>query len=256
MLFLTVEQHQQVLRQLLALGRGLPESVPTHEGGFEHTSLMVCFLLHNLSVADCLLRLAMCFGNTWFPVTASYSMVRTVFEADVTAHYITQDPRARSRQYIDLGAILKKQSINACARHRASTDRCWREAMTLEWEHHWAQQEREVVRRYEEVAPHFHGYGSKWSGRTLRQMATEVDHAEAYDTFYADLSSFAHADVRLADRFLQRRESTWTWSQMADEVDVGRVFRYADSFLECYLTLFGREFGFWPASAVDDCWMV
>jgi hypothetical protein len=93
-----------------------------------------------------------------------------------------------------------------------------------------------------------------WSGKTVRQMAAEVDHIEAYDIFYAELSSFTHVDVRLADRFLQRRPDGLVWSQRAGEGDVGNVFRHAASFLTCYLELFGRQFKTWPEAEVQKCW--
>ena len=53
--------------------------------GFEYTSLMLCFLLHNLSSAETLLQLSSSFGNDWFPVTVGYTIARTMFETDVTA---------------------------------------------------------------------------------------------------------------------------------------------------------------------------
>jgi hypothetical protein len=93
-----------------------------------------------------------------------------------------------------------------------------------------------------------------WSGKSLRQMAVDVHHEEAYDIFYADLSSFAHADVRLADRFLRTTGPELAWSQRASDVDVGFVFRYAAIFLTCFLELFGQQFGLWEESQIEECW--
>ena len=85
-------------------------------------------------------------------------------------------------------------------------------------------------------------------------MEVEVDHEEAYDIFYADLSSFTHADVRLANRFHRLDPLGMSWSSQAHPPDIGGVFRYADIFLSCYLSLFGEEFGLWEKSKVDKCW--
>ena len=87
-------------------------------------------------------------------------------------------------------------------------------------------------------------------------MAADVDHLEAYDTFYAELSSFAHVDVRLADRFLQNRPDGPVWSQRANELDVASIFRYAAIFLTCYLELFGRVFNIWSKEEVHQCWQM
>ncbi len=85
-------------------------------------------------------------------------------------------------------------------------------------------------------------------------MAKEVNHAEAYDIFYAELSSFAHINIRLADRFLQTREDGLIWSQRASEFDFGNVFRHAATFLTCYLELFAEQFGTWEKNEVQNCW--
>jgi len=87
-------------------------------------------------------------------------------------------------------------------------------------------------------------------------MAAEVEHLEAYDTFYADLSSFTHVDVRLADRFLHNRPDGPACSQRTEEGDVGNVFRWAASFLTCYLELFGRQLCTWSEDAVQERWQM
>lgn len=264
MLFLTVDQHQQVVRRLLDLGRSQADRIPTHSEGFVYTSLMVCFLLHNLSSAEVLLRLSTSFGNEWFPVTVGYTIARTMFEVDVTAHYITKSPREHARQYVDFGAVLNKRSLDACCVHRNSSDPQWREAMSLVWENHWLPRETDIKSKFNSVAHQFirtYRKGKKtvfknWSGKPLRQMAMEVNHSEAYDIFYADLSSFTHVDVHLADRFLKNRADGPVWSQRAEEYDVGNVFKYAASFMTCYLKLFGEQFKTWSVSEVEECWNV
>ena len=95
-----------------------------------------------------------------------------------------------------------------------------------------------------------------WSGKSIREMAIEVAHAEAYDIFYAELSSFAHVDVSLADRFLRIKNGGPKWTQRAQDFDVANVFRHAASFLTCYLELFGKQFGSWSEKDVHECWEV
>jgi len=85
-------------------------------------------------------------------------------------------------------------------------------------------------------------------------MAIDVKHEEAYDVFYAELSSFTHIDVRLANRFLRLRSDEMTWSPRAREFDVGNVLRYAAIFLDCHLKLFGQQLGVWDSQAVERCW--
>ncbi len=262
MLFLTVEQHQQVLRRLLEFAESRMGKIPFHPAGVEYTSLMNCFLLHNFSAAETLLRISDSFGDAWFPVNVGYTVARTIFEADVTGHYISKEPSERARQYIEFGSVLNKRQMDACLEHRNSKDSQWREAMDLVWQYHWAPRQADVLKKFDAVAPKFsrlNKSGKKvdfqnWSGRTVRQMAAEVDHVEAYDIFYAELSSFTHVDVHLADRFLQPRPDGPVWSQRAQEGDVGNVFRHAASFLTCYLELFGRQFKTWSEAEVQQFW--
>ena len=259
-----MEQHKEVVRRLRDLGSNNSDKIPYHSSGIEYTSLMVCFLLHHLSVAETLLRLADSFGPTWFPVTIGYPITRTMFETDVTAHYITQSPIDRAHQYIEFGRVLNKNKMDSCMKHRNSKDPQWREAMDLMWDKYWASRERDMTEKFNAVAPQFTHKDRKgkqtvfrnWSGKTLRQMAVDVDHVEAYDIFYAELSSFAHVDVHLADRFLQHRSDGPVWTQRANEGDVGNVFRHAASFMTCYLELFSRQFKTWSEADVQECWKV
>ena len=85
-------------------------------------------------------------------------------------------------------------------------------------------------------------------------MAKEVDHTEAYDTFYADLSSFTHVNVEMANRLLRLGDGKATWTQRASEFDVGSVFRYPAIFLSCFLEFFGQEMRAWEREAVTACW--
>lgn len=262
MLFLTPEQHKDVLRRLVDLGGRAANGVSVDQTDLGYTSLMICFLLQNLSAAETLLRISSSFGSEWYPVTVGYTIARTMFEVDVTAHYITNAPMERVPQYIQFTAVLNKHAMDAYKKHRGSKDSQWRVAMDLLWQNHWAQRENEVVRKFNAVAPQFtrmnkNGKTSEfqnWSGKTIRQIASEVGHEEAYDIFYAELSSFTHADVHLADRYLQLRSDGPVWSQKASEYDVGNVFRHAASFLTCNLELFGGHFKTWTEAEVSDCW--
>ncbi len=257
---LTNEQHRNVLKKLVDF-RKIIKGIKLHPAGPEYTSLMVCFLSHNLSSADCLLRLYDSFGDEYFPTTVGYTIVRPMFEIDVTGHYITRDAYKRAHQYILYESVLEKQQMDACRKHRNSKNSNWGEAMEEAWQHGWGLIQTEVNSRYDSVRNHFENSLKKgksirnWSGKSIRQMALEVEHEEAYDIFYADLSSFTHVDVRLANRFLRLSpKEGMSWSIRARPQDIGGVFRYAGIFLTCFLILFGQEFKMWSEKDVEDCW--
>jgi hypothetical protein len=259
---LTVEQHQEVLKRLVALGKQRGGSIPIHAAGEEYTSLMICFLLHTASAAESILRLSASFGDEWFPATVGYSIVRPMFEIDVTAHYITKSPAERARQYIEFSAVLNKRKMEACAKHRKSSDAGWREGMELEWQHYWLSREADVRRKFDAVSSQFTRKENprkgqlfeNWSGKSIRKLAEDVDHLESYDIFYSELSSFTHGNVHLADRFLQRPVDGPVWSQRSNAFDVVGVFRYAAIFLTCYMELFGQQFKTWSDAEVEACW--
>lgn len=254
-----VPHHQQVLARLSALASSV-EGVRTHSAGIEYTSLMSCFLMHNVSGASALLSLLDASGLEWFPVTFGYGIARSMFEVDVTAHYISRSPEDRAREYILFEHVLNKRAMDACAKHRTSGSDSWREAMEIEWHATWAEREHEIDSKFEEVRARFITPGKNarpfrnWAGKSIRHMAIEVDHEEAYDTFYAELSSFTHADVHLANRFLCLQPDGPFWTQRANRHDVGEVLHDASSFLTCFLRLFGTQFGVWGDAEVDTCW--
>ena len=260
--FLTIEQHQEVLRRLVELGKHHGGSIPFHAAGKEYTSLMICFLLHSVAAAESTLCLSKSFGPEWFPATVGYSIVRPMFEIDVTAHYITKSPAAYARQYIEFSAVLNKRKMEVCAKHRRSSHASWREGMELEWQHYWAPLEAEVRKKFDAVSAQFtrkenpRKLFENWSGKSIRKLAEEVDHLESYEVFYGELSSFAHGDVHLADRFLKRRADGPVWSQRSNEFDVGNVVRHAATFLTCYMKLFGQQFKNWSDAEVEGCWEV
>lgn len=264
MLFLTTEQHKAVLSRLVNLGERVANGVPIDASvqSKAYFPLMVSFLLHQLSAGQTLLRMSASFSDEWFPVTVGYVVARSMFEVDVTGHYISQSPSDRAQQYIDFAAILNKNAMDTCRRHMNSNKPDWRQAMDLLWQHHWSSREGAITARFDAVAPKFvkrsasgkTSYFNNWSGKTLRDIAVAVDHEEAYDIFYSELSSFTHADVHLADRFLKIRPEGVVWSQRAEEGDVGNVFRNAASFLTCGLELFATEFKAWSRDEVLACW--
>jgi len=261
-LYLTVDQHKEVLQRLVNLGERISGGVPNNQLDISYTSLMVSFLLHNLTAARSILQLSDSFGNEWYPVTVGYTIARTMFEVDVTAHYITKAPTERVPLYINFGAVLNKLAMDACEKNRNSKKTDWQEAMNLIWKNRWAEQKNEVNQKFDSVSPQFLSINTnekkpkrwKWSGKSISQMASEVDHNEGYDIFYSELSSFTHGDVHSADRYLKLRPDGPVWSQKADKNDVGNVFRHATLFLDCNLKLFGGQFNTWTEVEVNNCW--
>lgn len=262
MKLLTVEEHQRVLENLVKLTRSV-DGVRIHRAGPEFTSLMVCFMLHNLTAAHTLIRLRDSFGNEWFPATVGYVIVRPMFETDVTAHYISRDPVKRARQYIDFEKVLNKREIDAYSKNRKSKNIQWRKSMEFMWKNVWASKEANINTQYENVRSRFATVKKgkaipyhNWAGKSIREMAKEVDHEEAYEIFYAELSSYTHVDVRLANRFLRLRPNELSWSQRPSAFDVGNVFRHAASFLTCFMELFAEQFPVWSKEEVQNCWNV
>lgn len=260
MKYLTTEQHRTVVERLVALPGDLA-GVKIHKEGFEYTSLMMCFMMHSRGAAESVLALHRRFGEEWFPVTTGYVVVRSLFEVDVTAHYISADPAARSRRYIGFEHVIRKNTLEAIERHRASPKSSWREAMQMMYTMEYAPLKTKIEADYDSVRSTFEDAKGKransWSGKSIYAMAKEVDHLEAYELFYADLSAFTHVNVMMANRFLRLdglRTDGPVWTQRADEFDVGSVFRYAATFLTCFLELFGKQFETWDSAKVMGCW--
>lgn len=251
-----VPYHQAVLLGLSSLAQ--VGGVRTHPAGIEYTSLMSSFLMHNVSGARSLLAWLDASGVDWFPVTHGFAVARTLFETDVTAHYITQAPEERAHQYILFEHVLNKRAMDACKMHRESPEPSWREAMDIEWQSRWSERESDIEAAFAEVQPLFTRRNGRlfnsWSGKSIKALALAVAHEEAYDTFYAQLSSFTHGDVRSANRFLRLQPDGPFWTQRANWYDVGEVLHDAASFLACFLKLFGSQFSSWDVAAVDACW--
>jgi Family of unknown function (DUF5677) len=138
--------------------------------------------------------------------------------------------------------VIQKKTLEAIERHRTSGNSSWREGLELLYKSEYAPRKRKIDSDYANVRSQFEDKNGKratsWSGKSLYSMPKAVDHLEAYEIFYADLSTFAHVNVMLANRFL--RLQGWKghgplWSQRADEFDVAHVFQYAATFLTCFL---------------------
>jgi hypothetical protein len=185
-----------------------------------------------------------------------------MFEIDVTAHFISQQPIERAQRFIDFHDVLRYNHMLAVKQHRSSSKPSWNESLNFLWEQEYAENESQIVENFERVKMSFMQEGQNrktkairnWSGLTLKEMARAVDHVEAYDVFYSDLSSYTHADVHLADSFLKIGDSDRSWSMKAHEGDFAFVVQYALSFFECFLTLFGSQFNTWKPSDVSACW--
>jgi len=264
MLFLSTQDHIEVLKNLIALGRPKMFMVSPIKYSNEYTSLMVSFLLHNISASESLLTLYNTYSNQWFPTNIGYIIVRTMFETDITAHYITKDPTKRSLQYIQYGAIIDKKQLAMCINLCNSTNNSTKEYMQLMFKERYKNKEEEINNQYNKIKnnyTHNNKNGKKtlyknWSGKSIHNMAIEVDHKEVYETLYTELSSFTHVDVKLATRFLRVDLKGPYWSNKASENDLGSVFQYADIFLTCFLKLFGKEMTIWDEEEVDNCWNI
>ena len=258
---LTVNEHKHVVECLIKLGTRV-KKVPIHSAGLEYTSLMISFLMHNISSADSLLKLLESYGEEWFPTTVGFIIARTMFELDVNAHYISMFPKKYSQQYIKFGRVLRKKNMDACQKHRSNSDAQWRDSMNSEWEQKWSSKQKDIDAKFLEVKSHFQKTNKKgktilfnnWCGKKIREMAEEVQHLEAYEIFYSELSSFSHSNILLADRFLSSHPDGFYWSQRSKEVDVGNVFRYVATFLNCFMELFSENFNIWSKADLHECW--
>ncbi len=264
-LYFTVEQARERLERLLNLGRRVQNKFEYHSTGPEYTSLMVSFLLEEMSSAETLLRLAKSFGNEWFPINIGYMIARSMFEIDVSAHYIAVDKVNRSHQYIEYVHVLRKNELDAIIKHKDTDQDNWRQFLQLWFKHDWENRAGEIIQKFNETKHHFeenYGRGKKkrisqnWSGKSIKQMAKEVEHELEYDISYARLSSFVHGNIKMADRFLKADSSGPFWTLKSEDYEVGFVFDYSATFFDCFLRLFGNEFKLWTEEDVNSCWKV
>jgi len=257
MKFLTVEEHREVVVRLVSLAETMKE-LSCHSAGWTYTAVMAGLFGHSVVSAQSVLRLGHAFPEGWYPASVGMNIARSMFEVDITAHYITNDPEKRAEQYVKFGSILRKRGMDACLRYRNSTDTSWKTTMAMEYEHHWRHIECDVNVDYAHVcASGIKSDYRSWSGKSIKQMAREVDHLEAYDIFYADLSAIAHVSVPLITDFLQKGiDGVRTITTRSSEGNVGNVYRYTATFFTCLLELFGKQFAVWSDEDVSQCWEV
>ena len=257
-LYLIVEQARERLTRLLYLSRRVQNKFRNHLAGLEYTSVMISFLLEEISSVETLLRLSTSIGNEWFPINIGYMIARSMFEINVNAHYITKDKINLSHQYLEYVHVLRKKELDAINKHKDTGRKSWREFLQLWFKHYWASRTEDINIKFNEVKLDFEEKSGRefqtWSGKNIREMAREVDHELEYDISYSRLSSFVHADSRLADRFLKKNSSGSIRALKKEDYEVGFVLQYSATFFDRFLRLFGNEFKFWTEEEVNACW--
>jgi PAS domain-containing protein len=257
-LFLIVEQARERLTRLLNLSSRIQNKFKNHLAGLEYTSVMISFLLEEISSVETLLRLSKSIGNEWFPINIGYMIARSMFEIDVNAHYITKDKINLSHQYIEYVHVLRKKELDTIMKYKDTNRKSWREFLQLWFRHYWESRTEDINNKFNEVKPDFEEMSGRefqsWSGKNIREMAREVDHELEYDISYSKLSSFVRADSRLADRVLKKESSGSIRALKKEDYEVGFVLEYSATFFDCFLRLFGNEFKLWTEEEVNACW--
>ncbi len=260
---LTFEQHISVLKNLIKIGKNVDiKRIETEN--ISYKSIMICFLLQELSISNSLIRLYDSVNPQYYPSTVGYVMCRSMLEIDINAHYISERPTERSRQYIFYKKVIKKNRMEVCKKHLNTKKEDWKYALNMEWDDCWDDEKETIDREYEEVIGNYSRKTRKgkniefsnWSGKSIREMAENVDHLESYDYFYTFLSSFVHGDIEEIDRFLRINQESMIWTLQTDEFDIGNVFSNASTFFHCLLSLFGEKLKIWDKEIVDKCWEV
>lgn len=198
----------------------------------------------------------------WFPVVVGYVTARSMFEADISAHYISQQPRERATQYIEFKRVLDKKRLDAWLRHSEHKNKGKREFVQSVVSYELNSQEAIINKEYQAILPRFQFVNEKgkrkpyenWAHLSFKNMAKAVDHEMEYDLFYSDLSNFVHGNIALADRFLRADRDGLLWSVRARDEDVGGVFRYVATFFSCFLELYGRQFNLKLDSQIESLW--
>jgi hypothetical protein len=255
---LTADEHFQVLVNLTELGK-TAGTITSRRFGKDYPFLMGCFLAHNLTCAETLIDLQKLRKCDDFPVAVGYSIVRTMFEIDVNAHFITIDPSKRSQQYVNFRKVLVKNEMESIRKHLGSLQGNWGEACNAMWENSWSRRDKEILEDANLACEWMKSEGLKpskwkWSGLDVKTMSEQVDHTEAYDILYSKLSSFSHMDVTAATRYAHSDGKGLVINRRSRELEVADVFRYADTFMTCFLELFGKQFGSWSKAKVVKCW--
>lgn len=126
----TLEQTQEITKRLNLLARSkvfCEKKLRVHSAGMGYTSLMVCFSSHIMASIETLLFLYKQFGKEWFPSTVGFIILRSMFEIDIQAHYISEEPKERAGTYINFGSIINKRKYEALLRHRNEVHGNWKE---------------------------------------------------------------------------------------------------------------------------------
>jgi len=253
----TPEQYQQLLEKYVIFVQQRLPKTQYHLAGIEYTSLMMSFMMYNLSACESLLKLATAFDNKWYPVSVGYIVDRSIFEVMINALYISKEPKARSIQYIEYEKIIKKKQLDNFRKHKETNDPSWHEFINSALIHELEPRAETTEDEYKKVESQYMRLqnGRKkifisWAGKNIPEMAREVDHEIEYDLFYSELSSFVHTNVRSADQFLRSDSFGFYWTQHPSEYHIGNVFRHATTFFSCFLVLFGKEFKIWSEQDV------
>src|SRR6185312_9499049 len=171
MKYLTTAEHREVVRRLVTLAKSFQGCERPHDAGLEYTSLMLCFMMHGVESAESLLTLHDRYQDEWFPATTGYVVARSLFEVDVNAHYISGDPRVRSRRYIDFEHVIQKNTFEAIERHRASASSSWREGLQLAYNLEYAPRKPQIDANYNRVRSQFENAKRKratnWAGISI-----------------------------------------------------------------------------------------
>lgn len=262
--YLTTEQQIELVRRLLKLADtkfASAKSIKYHKEGVEYTSLMVCFFLHICSVVDSLLKLFN-INPQFFPVPIAFILARSIFETNITALYISKEPRQRALAFIEYGNIVKEERFRRLLKYKDTNVEPWAAFVNLVLSEEYYPKQDKIEAGLKKVKPMFEFVtkaGKKkmftnWANKSMREMAIEVNHEIEYDIFYPELSNFTHNNIHLADLFLTTRDDSPFWTTRADEGNIGYVFGHVATFFSCFLTLMSRQFNLGIEKDIDECW--
>ena len=217
--------------------------------------------MHSKSACESLLTLQRTSGSEWFASTTGYLIVRSLFEVDVTAHYISQAPIERSRRYIDFEHVIQKKTLEKLS---SVIERVEIHLGKKEWNffirtnmHHG---KIRLIRPMLMFARNLkigtangllHGR-ERVSTQWPRRWTTWKPTKSFMPIFPHSPTSTSCSPTDFFDQKVGRGKGP-LWSQRADEFDVGQVFQYAASFLTPFWNSsarssnYGIKQGFWIA---------
>lgn len=253
----TKEQAITVAEKMNTLAREkvFKEKISLQKKGIGYTALMMSFGCHMLVSVETLLCLKKHFSE-FFPTTVAYTVLRTMFETLIEAHYISKNPEERVNAYIDYGAVLDYQRYKRLKEYKCSED---------DFLKFWIDEQIKVMKKAEESFEkikkkyeHKNKYGKvkifrNWANKSLEEKAKEVNHGLEYTHYYANFSNFTHANIKLTQRFMKFDKMGTYWSTKADDIDVGFIFLYASELFACFLTLFSKQFNLKIENEINNC---